>query len=368
MNQLELLLSYTNDNKVNSWAALGSLEITSTTRVYNKNSIYRVMFTNTPLDGYLVFCNEFYNGDILPWNDVIIENLELGYFSFHDHIVTPYFTIIMTATDFGNAGPIDPTFIPYTELLTSEVKLPEDIFKQMLSVVGVPFIPIEDLEFTEQEILDLMVKPAFDVYYKWFPIVRSEWYNNNWNSRFEIPLPKDAYGCVGVKSILGYPGGRISNPLIRYLDEGILNLGGQSTFRPGHPGGGKYANLQGYSTVLLDQTVKQSIINRHTNIHFQIVDGKIVGNSNKTGMLQIDFAYKSNDWNDIDFARRDEVIKLCKAYICKAFAEIRTNVKVNIPGLPDYNKLFDTAKELEQEVLSIWQTYTKPVAFVGNWK
>ena len=57
-NREDLLKSYSNRRIRDSWAALGSNTITSNTKIYNSNLIYKLNIDGVPLNGCLLFCKE----------------------------------------------------------------------------------------------------------------------------------------------------------------------------------------------------------------------------------------------------------------------------------------------------------------------
>jgi len=374
MTKYKLLKSYPANRKRDSWNNLGALEIVLSTKVLNADSIYLINDATSSFDGYLIYSNEFYDKE-LDWTNCVVEDLDKGYFSFENQIITPYFRIVASKDEIDNiVEPLDPDFLPYQELKTSKIKIPDDIYEQILNEIGVPFITEDELEYTRQEILDLMIAPAFDIYFKWFPIIETEGIFNGYSKKYLKKLPPDAYGVHRITVNLGYQhNNEITNPLLRFQDEYMFagtGYGGLNSHRSGR--GKSFANLQGYASMELDTLARQSIINKYSRVHFKLktIDGERYAEfwTNKKGMVEIYYAKKSDDFMDIDFARVDEVIKLAKAKVLLAFGKLRAQAKSEIPGTLDSSEMISSGKELEKEVIEKWENFTKATAVVSSFK
>jgi hypothetical protein len=311
------------------------------------------------------------------WENVIVEDAEQGYFSFIDGVITPYFRLLLTADELAAiTTALDPTFIPYNETVAASVNIPEDELELIMVEAGLPFLTWAEIEFPRNKVIDLMVKPAMQEYFKYFPINKTTTLQvaTTLGNEFRVELPEGAYGVTRAFIVQGgyADAGPIGgNPL--YWAAGG-NGNGSGLGSPGPSGQGSrlpgYANLNAFTTMALDRAARQGIINYITRVHFQIkrVGNKkyAVGNANKVGLVEIHWAMASNDWQDIEYARQPEVRKLATAKVLRALGMLRSQVKEDIPGQVDYSGFITRAKELEDEVLEFWRSIPRTIAIRGS--
>ncbi|HRS26601.1 MAG TPA: hypothetical protein P5140_08695 [Methanofastidiosum sp.] len=347
---------------------MGSLEATTTRTVYVKDTIYRVTEPSSALFGCLIFCSQEYSvaqSGPVQWQIAKLEDAEYGEISFMPNIISPHFVLLLLADDFAAiTDPVDTSFVPFsqTEATASMVSIPDDELNTILTDVGVPFIKIDELEYSYTEILELMVRPALEEYFKWFPKVVIQTYPMTTSNTVEIPFIKDAYDVLHVSLNQGLVGGT-SNVLLRYFDEVVWTA--QSPVM-GHVGGRKapHTVVQDYGAMMLDRAVRQGILNYGTRIHFDVYKAanrtKVLRvYSNKQGALQVHFALRTLNWDDTEFARRPELRELIRSYVLRAFGAIRSQLKSDIPGVGDYALWLTKAEELRTKVLEEWKELAK---------
>lgn len=352
-----------------TWVALGSSQITENTTMYLRDMIYKIVLQDesAELNGALVLCEESLS-KTQDWTSALVENEPEGYFSFDNNITTPFFRLLTNKVDFDNiAEAIDVTYIPYQANEISEVEIIDSELEIILVEAGVPFIEIDELEFPRNKICDLMIKPALDEYFKYFPRIVPQVMmpESNTGQEFRIKLPKDAYGAVRAFINQHYgrsSGGGKTNPLYFFATEiapyggGGMSTGGTNRGRhsPGH------ANLQGFATMALNRAARQGIQNYAERVSFRIDrigrEKYLVGNSNKHGGIEVFWAMKSYNWDDIDYARLNEVRKLARANVLRNLGMLRGQVKSDIPGEVAHDKFTARADALENEVLEFWKS------------
>lgn len=367
MTRLEILLTRYSTRRVrDTWSALGGLQATNTTTFYTKNTLYLVNEPSSQLHSYLLFCKEDSAG-VIAWEMGTIEDFEFGEISFQQGIIDPRFTILLTESEFSEiVEPIDPTWVPFQEEIDtlSDVTVPEEELKMMLSDIGVPFITFEELEYPRRDILNLMVKPAFEEYFKYFPKVDFQTYPITTGNEMLIEFPDGAYDVVAVSVNQGLAGsGATSNPLMRYFDEVVWSagspyLGGASTGRRPR------TNMRDWGGMMLDRAGRQAVINYNTRIRHNVIigrDGKkrLRAISNKMGALEVGWAYRTLNWEEIEFARRPEVRELCRANVLRAFGSLRSQSKSDIPGIANYSDWITRADKLRESVIKDWQELVK---------
>ena len=364
MTKLEILRSYSATRKRDSWAAMGSLAVDNNTRTFLKDQLYVIAEPTSPLVGCMIFCAEELLGAQL-WENAKLEDYAYGERTFNNNIISPNFVLLLTAAELAAVtDPVDTTFVPYQDILNTlgSVKIPDDELYTICTDLGVPFIRFEELEYTQQNILDMMVKPALQEYFKYFPKVEIVSYPLNTANVVEYEFPTGAYDVLHIGINQGITQGASSNILLRYFDEVVWNAQSPAM---GNVGGTRapHSRQIDFGSMMMDRAVRQGMINYATRIHHEIVNrnGKrfVKAYSNKAGSIQIHFALQTLDWNDTEFARRPELRELCRSNILRAFGSLRSQAKADIPGAIDYKEWVSEAKTIRESVLKDWQELVK---------
>lgn len=367
MTRLEVLETYSNVQKKDTWKLLGELSIVSTSRSFVKDLIYKINIPESILDGYLILCKETIS-TTFDWTQVkIVNEVELSFIS---NIISPIFTIILTEEELTPIinDPVDDAFTPFTyeENKIGDVIIDDETLETILLEVGVPFVEYDELEFSRKQIANLMVKPALHEYFKWFPKTVVEAYPLTTSNEFRIQFPSWAYQIVYASvtqaRVGSQNGGGISNPLLRYYDEMMWSASnpmlGNTTSTPT-----SRALLYDWSSMLMEKSARQAIINHGTRIHYEVIKENNIrylkGYANKQGTLQVGWAQQSLDVNDVEFARLPEFKKLCKSYVLRAIGSLRTQGSLNDKNLYDYKEFINRADKLEEEVLKDWRSMVK---------
>lgn len=380
----EILRAYKDDNHPeyirDTWANLGSATITPTSRTYIKDMVYKVDLTpvggpppDIDIQGSLIICEaSLYNSDPLEWTAIIIEDEVEGYVSFVNGIVSPHFRLLLTGEEVEAITiPVNTAFVPYSEIATASIIIPDDQLEQILVEVGVPFVLMEELEFPRNKICDDIIKPSMQDYFKFFPIIRRESVQNTIAQSgqvFTVPLPQDAYGAVRAfvnQGTTGQGGAAAGNPMHFFASEVAWWGGGSNNnWSPIRYGSGRspgYSNLQGFGTLALDRAARQGILNYATRCSVHIerdpVTGvkNLVGYANRTGTLEIFWACATNNWADVEYARQPELRKLCTSRILRALGMLRGQVRTDIAGSLNYDMFLQRADKLEEEVMTFWK-------------
>ena len=397
--KFDILQSYKNQGMPecirDTWLNLGEAYITAKSKTFIKDMVYKVSLGNDSgdddsgdaqpairngeLDGALVLCeSSYYAQELLDWKGAVVEDETAGLFSFMYGAITPHFRLLLTAEELAAiTEPWDADFIPYTEVETASIIIPEEDLEMILLEAGVPFITMEELEFPRNKICNLMVKPAMQEYFKYFPIVKPEVMTQSVavaGQQFEFEMPEGAYGATRAFVNQGYTGttgNAMGNPLHFFANE-VVTWGGGAGWSPVRHNGNKspgFANLQGFGTMALDRAARQGIMNYAARFHFHIERrGRkkyLVGYANKAGAVEIHWAFQSNNWLDIDYQRMPEVRKLATAYVLRGLGMLRSQVKADIPGQLDFSGFISRAKELEDEVIGFWKEIPRTAMIRG---
>lgn len=364
MTKLEILRNYSATRKRDAWAAMGSLVIDNSTRAFVRDQLYVVAEPSSPLAGCLLYCAEELSGAQL-WENAKLEDYQFGEITFNNNIVSPNFVLLLTSTELAAVvDPVDETFVPYQDALATlgTVKIPDDELYIICTELGVPFIRFDELEYSQQEILDLMIKPALQEYFKWFPKVEIVTYPVYSATEQEYEFPTGAYDVVHVGVNQGITQGTTSNILLRYFDEVVWNAQSPSM---GNIGGSRspHTRMNDFGSMMMDRAVRQGMINYAARVHHDVItkNGKkfVRAYSNKPGTMQIHYALHTLDWNDTEFARRPELRELCRANVLRAFGNLRSQAKSDIPGTVDYTTWVSEAKTIKEAVIKDWQELVK---------
>ena len=187
MTKLEILKSYPSSRIRDTWFVLGENTCTTSTRIYNKDLIYKVVDPYSDLEGSLVYCKEELIGTV-DWAKADLCDLETGEITFGNSIISPFFRLVFSKEDLDSIiMPPDPEFSPYKEYYqkTDIIQIPDDEYDLILSEIGYPFITGEELEYSREQITKLAIKPALEEYFKWIPKALTKVYPINSMKRTE---------------------------------------------------------------------------------------------------------------------------------------------------------------------------------------
>ena len=101
MTKIAYLLGLTDTNPAeirDTWAALGSLVVTDATKLYIRDSIFKVDCGSGELNGAIVYCIAPYtvtsDDTIVDWENLTIQGVE-GKVSAYQGVTTPYFRVLL---------------------------------------------------------------------------------------------------------------------------------------------------------------------------------------------------------------------------------------------------------------------------------
>ena len=370
--KLEMLFASSVQDIIQTWFSLGGLEATPASKVYTKGMLYRVVAPDAKekINNALVFCNEDYIGK-LDWNSAVIMNPAHGELSFGNTIISPIVTMVLSGDMFDDTIVPDDNFIPfsitdgesvYTLKNVGDVIISDSDYQQCIKCLGAPFVQEDELEYSKEEIINLAIKPALDMYFKWFPKVEVHTYPAT-GALQEVDFPKDAYDIVRADVQQMGSSGPFNGPqnvLLRYWDESLYGGFGAGSYY-GYGMTGSYSSTMGLSganatgNLLAARAVAQGLTNYMTRVHidrYQRPDGTWYAQfySSKGGTVEIYYAMRTYDFNNVEFARRPEVLKLCSAFVKELFANVRRQIKSDIPGAVDYSGWLTEAQTEKKEV------------------
>jgi hypothetical protein len=367
MTRLEILQTEYSATRVrDTWVALGSLQATNTTRFFTKDSLYLVQEAGSALNNFLLYCKEDSAG-VITWETGTLEDYDYGEISFQQGIIDPRFVVLLTNEEYtAIVDPIDTTWVPFQDVVQDlgSVTIPDSELNIILSDIGVPFISFDELEYPKKDILDVMIKPALEEYFKWFPKVHIQTYPITTGNEMILDMPEGAYEAIHIAVNQGLAGsGASSNPLLRYFDE-VVWAAGSPSMGGGFGGGKPRTSMRDWGGMMMDRAGRQAVINYATRIrHNTFIDQdgkrKLRVISNKMGVLEVQYALRTLDWNDVEFARQPELRELCRANVLRAFGSLRGQSKTDIIGVKDYEGWIQKAENIRKEVLVDWKSLVK---------
>ncbi len=367
--RLATLFNYTAAQIRDTWVNLGSMAVTNVVKLYSRNTVFKCNQGSTSdVNGCLFFCDSDYTIDAtFDWDHMTLSDVITGrIIDKETMIIDPHFTLVLTKAAYDAiTTPYNSVFLPFQETNTDcKLIIDDDELNRVLIDIGVPFIKVEELEFSREEIINLMIWPAVQIFYKWFPIETIGIYPLPGN-KFNIEMPSWAWGCIRGWVIPGYPVGNVTNPLYRYFDEVLMQISPSGPYRSpsvnSHRRTG-YQDNMAFATFALERAVRSGIINysKRTRIQINNQGRSVTGFSTQRGSLELVWGSYSNLWSDIPFARLDEVRKLAKAYVLRSFAALRLQAKTDV-GTINYEQFLNRADSLESDVIGLWKASAKNV-------
>lgn len=373
MDKLSLLRNYAPYRKRDAWAALGENVIKTSTKFYNEGMIYRIStdtndtISNSGLAGYLIYCAEEYMGR-LNWENALLVDEDYGEITFGNDIISSHFYAILSCAEFNSISEdVDESFTPFKELKDEKdtVLIRDSDYRIIMSCLGGPFIRDEELEYTREEVSELAIRPALETMFKWCPKTRADTYSVTTDVQ-NIAMPSDAYGVVGLSlQQYGAANAIVNNPILWTMTVAPYLTGGMTgSFMKG--GSDRAGELLGRNAA------NQGLINYKRRVHYEGPyvdrDGSITGTpddkyirvySNTQGTFNIWWAIHTLNFDDIEFAQRDNAFKLCQAKVKQLFGNLRRQTKTDIPGQVDYEYLVKEGVEEEKEVVEVLKKLVK---------
>ena len=235
-----------------------------------------------------------------------------------------------------------------------------DVDRHMIySEMGYPVVQPEDLELDPASVDEVVLRPTLMDYFSFFPIktiVEVEV-----ASEFTVPFPN-----VTTMSVLDariVPNSGVANvpTLSPFMNERNWTIAAGGLF-----GQGQY-DFEMMEAKLLNRRYIQASQNLLVARRVR-VDRKartLSGFMNAPGVLRITWADYSLNFDDVDFQKRRDVIKLAKAYLLRTIAMIRS--QQNSDTGMDFNPeaLNARADKLEEDSIGRWVSFAKPIVLRG---
>lgn len=376
-HMLTTLDSYTPARRRDTWLAQGSQVADISTPAYYGGLTYKISNIESTLDGSIFFASSPILSPI-DWSEYTLLNGEIQHIDTL-HIPTEL-KLLLTASEVDAITEAeDPSFAPFQEGLVTatapSVVVPEHELHIILRDAGVPFVKWDELEYSIEQLKYLVIRPALDEYYKYFPIIRHETYPVGGQGTFNIEYPKDpnfitVVAAFGANSNEHAHNVGMGSPFQYYRDRMIGGLmigsqfpGGQAGHRskPGRAGSMGF-NANDILTSLSHQATYNSLLGKYSRISYKQTESGIQGFHTAARFITVEWGYRSDDWEAVPHERKLEVRQLAAAYALRTFGMLRSQTPDNSPGSVDYSSWLTRADELEKDILTHWADFTKSVA------
>lgn len=241
-----------------------------------------------------------------------------------------------------------------------EIVISDETYQEIISVIGYPILDPdeEDFEYTKEQIITFAIRPAMREYFKWFPKTFSEDFQIS--QTFSIPFPNDeTYTAKNIRvNKNSLTTGTTGNPLINSRVYKVDSQMWQWNSR-------YHYNMN--RALNLEIAENQSQIGFTASIRHEVdkINRVVHGYSNVLGRLSITWCQVSNNFDDVNYSRIDELIKLCQGKLMLKIGMIRGQQNNNTPVDFNFDMFISEGKEYEKEVMEGWKNFSK-VAMYKN--
>lgn len=373
------LVGKRNDIIRDTWVLQGTMIASKMTRRYIKDNIFQVSCSEgKPLNGALIYCLTDYevDNDIWPcidWDEYEIEDIDTCFIGSFQGVQSPFFKLLLKKEDVDALADV-----PVNEDLDISgnddggVVIDDEQLGIMLTEVGVPFLRIDDLEYTANAIKKYCLKPVFDTYFGFFPIIKEEVVGQmSGGTEFKKEFPPNAFAAVPYY-VLGAGGGAEFRGAFSLYREQMMYGGGMMSgggfgrgvsYRKPVPG---FVGLQQGDANMNMRAAQQGYVNYFRREHVRSIkeNGKryCIGYSTVGGSVNVKWLCCSYDFDDIKFSIRTDFRNLGKAAILRNLGMLRSLVKSDVPGAIDFSLYNTRADALESKVIEKWEKQASNLA------
>jgi hypothetical protein len=373
------LVGNRNDIIRDTWVLQGTMIASKMTRRYIKDNIFQVSCSEgKPLNGALIYCLTDYevDNDVWPcidWDEYEIEDIDTCFIGSFQGVQSPFFKLLLKKEDVDALADV-----PVNEDLDISgnddggVVIDDEQLGIMLTEVGVPFLRIDELEYTANAIKKYCLKPVFDTYFGFFPIIKEEVVGQmSGGTEFKKEFPPNAFAAVPYY-VLGAGGGSEFRGAFSLYREQMMYGGGMMSgggfgrgvsYRKPVPG---FVGLQQGDANMNMRAAQQGYVNYFRREHVRSIkeNGKryCIGYSTVGGSVNVKWLCCSYDFDDIKFSIRTDFRNLGKAAILRNLGMLRALVKSDVPGAIDFSLYNSRADALETKVIEKWEKQASNLA------
>lgn len=245
--------------------------------------------------------------------------------------------------------------------MASSVNISDQEYNEIVAEMGAKAFGEDQLPYTPDEVKSYAVYPALRKYFSYFPIQKRT--GTTVTGEFSVPFPdEETFGVVDTRLNTSYSTGKKSDsPFINQL---------LYSSKRGSYGAGMYGTQNDYGMdvaqhFLRSETRASIDTNKAFYVNVNEADRIVEGYTNITGELVVTWAKFRPDMDAVKFVRRDDVIRLSKAYFYRMLSMLFGLQEDNIDVTFNYSMLEDRANDLEEEILNKWQEHSKVVILRG---
>lgn len=241
-----------------------------------------------------------------------------------------------------------------------QVQLPDDLFEELFEEIGYPVITIDDLPYNKEYIENKFVWRAMKKFWEKFP--KREKIEHTNSGVFEYTFPRETtFSAVATfNQNEPYSTQITADPYINALR---INFNAP-------PYAGMYGTRYSYgneNSYWYEKANLKGIRNIEGNFNYNVNYSlkKIHGYSAIDGRLIITWLDYSKDFNDIPFNKQDDVIRLAKGYLMKAFGSLILMQATDLPNNLDGEIIKTAGEEHITAVIDRWKAMPS-VAVIRN--
>lgn len=238
------------------------------------------------------------------------------------------------------------------------MEIPIQEYNRIIKAVGYPVIKEDDLEYTKDEIIELIIQPIVETYYIWFPkrLIESKIVGVG-DFCFKFPR-EDVFGVEDIRfnpDLAGH--GKTNSPFVNAINYQIANYNQYGT---------RY-DYGAEAASYMEDSYDRTKMNNLRAVRFDIDSNarEVRGYSNDTGEIVITWKVMSYNFMDIPIERRKEVIDLCQAELMRSVAMIRGQIDDGSGTTLNTDDFTSRADALEEKVMNHWKAISK-VAILRN--
>jgi hypothetical protein len=252
--------------------------------------------------------------------------------------------------------------------LSLSVSIDSNTFARIKAIIGYPYIS-DSLTIDDEQIKEICLIPAFQVYYSKFPIENIEQYA----IAGELSLDFPTSNTFGVKDC------RVINKIAGNSQFGASNFWQLLAYKQ-IQGQGKPWNRSGYSTPYnfngisdlwdMRRQYFDSNQNRLNTFKYKVdhTNRKLLSYSSLAAMLEVNWATYSYNIQNIKFTLKETFIKLAQYYLLMHFVDVGSlfTPDENTTNRLDVDKLKTRADALYEEVKTKFNEYPTIVLLRGE--
>lgn len=225
------------------------------------------------------------------------------------------------------------------------VTIEEQDLLEIKSALGYPTVDVLDQgDDTDTYIKNYVVSRVLRIYFTYFPI-KSET-NTSINGAFSVDYPSaDVYKVL--RHFFNYKQISYSNISPFILQTMVASR------RPSFFG---FESSQ-IGEVMSQMSTAESLVDwtKAIRVNDEPHNRKVTGSSNTSGDLLIQWAKKSEAFNDVLYNQRERALKLCKSYLLEEAVRLRSQARITVGKIEiNVDELKDQAKEWKAEVMANW--------------